>query len=408
MSILRAMKKYNLTFFEFIQQNLNADPQSLRLSLKKENFDFDIEDAVNQIEYRKKNATKLKRFIDSPIFLFPDMISGEQSSHQAVAVYHSSIVEKTDSILDMTAGLGIDAMTFALKGSKVTAIEMDSKKADTLKKNISSLGLMDFVVINADSINFLKSHDNYFEVIYIDPARRDSSLKRVYNLRDCSPDVIENQDLLVSKADRILIKASPLLDITQTIKDFNNLISIRAIGVKGECKELLIEISSKKENQELKIGAINLDNDGNFINQFWEAYNPYSEEKQNKQISFAGMEEILPGNFLLEPSSMIMKISPWSTICEKYTAKKLGKSSNLFVSSSFPKNFPGRITKIEKIIKKQDRKSFAGFPASVVSRNYPLSSEEIRKSFKLKEGDDKFIYASRLGEKPIMILTEKI
>ena len=105
---------------------------------------------------------------------------------------------------------------------------------------------------------------------------------------------------------------------------------------------------------------------------------------------------------------MIMKIAPWETICEKFSAKKIGKSSHLFISSSLPDNFPGRVTEIEKILKKQDRKSLSGFPASIISRNYPLSADEIRKSLKIKEGDNNFIYATRIEDKPIMILTKKI
>lgn len=404
----------SVSFFDFVKENAYEDPLKLRLQLKQKDYDFDLSYALIQIECRQKTAYKLKNFISNSHFLFPDKISAEQSSHQAVAKFHSSLFNNCKEILDMTAGLGIDALEIASTGAKIKAFELDHKKAKTLSHNAKVFGLNNLYVVNEDSISFLKNTSQKFDGIYIDPARRGESNKRLYNLGDCRPDVIENQNLLRSRAKKILIKASPLLDISQTLKDLKNIESIYVVGVKGECKELLIELNSQilsdneaADNQVFhakpfpSLTAINLDNEGKIISHF-------KSSNINVPIEMASISDITPGSYILEPSAMIMKIAPWSDLSKKYKAKKIGLSSHLFVSTSKPIDFPGRVTQIQKVLKKQDRKSLNGFPASVISKNHPLTSESIRKELNLKEGDSDFIYATRIGDKPIMLLTSSL
>lgn len=422
-------KKPSQEFKDFIQEHLNSDPINLRLNLKQKNYSFNLNDAITQIECRQKTFTKLKEFISSSDFLFPDLISAEQASHQAVAKFHASFLNKEDTVLDMTAGLGIDALTIAMNTKEVIALDIDENKSKILVHNARILNIDNLNVECRDSILFLQEGNHKFDVIFIDPSRRGQDNQRLYNLRHCSPDVLSHQDLLLSKSDRILIKASPLLDLTQTIKDLSNIISISAIGVKGECKELLIELSNKSDNsKKITLNAINLDNDGNIISffndyknlEFLSSENIEKLENNNSHtlpifsITLQELEnnlsdsEIISSYYILEPSAMIMKLAPWDAISIKYNAQKLGKSSNIFITDALPKEFPGRVSRIIKIIKKQDRKSLNGFPASVVSRNHPLSSQEIRKSLKLKEGDKYFIYASRFEDTPVIFLSESI
>lgn len=383
-------------FFDFIEKNKNADPYKLKLTKNLILKEFDLDFAIIQIESRKKSKGKLNNFINNSRFLFPDTISSEQASHQAIAKYHASLCEKNSSILDMSAGLGIDSLSFSQSGLDVTAIELDPIKAQVLDFNAKTLSAGNIKILNTDSIKYLLSSDSSFDIIFIDPSRRDTDNKRVYNLLDCSPNVVINQKLLMSHAEKILIKASPLLDITQTIRDFNNIASIRAVGVKGECKEILIELN-KKPTQEIILEAINLDPTGEILNKF-------TINNKPEEIIYL-KDDIYPGDFILEPSPMVMKLAPWSQICSIFNARKFGKSSHLFLSKDKPSSFPGRVTVLEKIIKKHDRKSIQGLPAIVVSKNYPLSADELRKELKIKEGEDNVIYASRINEKPIILLS---
>lgn len=403
-------EKAESNFYQFINDNLKKDPLSLRLKCNRENFDFDLELAITQIACRNKFRGKLEEFISNPLFLFPDILSGEQSSHQAVAKYHASLIGQSKTVLDMTGGLGIDALTFARNQCEVTVVELNKEKADILNKNSHILGLENFKVINADSCEVLAQTSIIYDCIFVDPARRNSNNQRVYNLHDCSPDILKLQDMMLSKSKRIFIKASPLLDISQTIVDFPRIKAIRAIGVKGECKEILIELNPELlpgESRMILTEAINLDNNGNIISVLsTERY--LKPGNENTNLFYLSEDDLKPGVFILEPSAMVMKLNPWAKICKDYNAKKFGVSSHLFISNDLPINFPGRVTKFDRFLTKKDRKSLIGFPASVVSKNHPLSSETIRNNFKLREGDDNFIYATRIENKPVFLLTQAI
>lgn len=401
------MENFSKEFFDFIADNKNIDPNTLRLSLSKKNFGFDLDFALTQIECRKKHNIKLKDLLINPYFLFPDNLSGEQASHQAIAKFHSSLVTGGAKILDMTAGLGIDACYFAKNANKVDAVELNPKKSEILNYNANLLGLRNLKVINGDSVNFLKETQDIYDLIFVDPARRDPNNKRLYNLHDCNPDIIANQELLLSKASEVLIKSSPMLDISQTIRDFRNISTIMAIGVKGECKEILIKLNSKLDinNPSIIAEAIDLDNDGFSISRFSINYSP--QIKESHEIRYLSTLQSIEGKYLLEPNAMVMKLSPWTEICNVFQSYKLAGSSHLFVSSEKPSGFPGRVTKIEQVLTNKDRKSISGLPASVISRNHPQSSDELRRILKLKEGDTNFIYATRVGNNPIMLLTSK-
>lgn len=394
------MKVKSKQFFDFVNANLDKDPIKLALSLKKSDYDFNINDALVQIECRKKNKLKLKEFVTEPQFLFPDKISSEQSSHQAVAKFHSSLIPSGLKGLDLTAGLGIDAMTMAKENKTITAVELDTNKAQALQHNKAIFQLDNLSVISGDAIEFLNNTSERFDFIFIDPSRRDESNRRLYNLHHCNPDVINNQELLKKKTERIFIKASPLLDIHQTILDFNGVHSIRAIGVKGECKEILIEITTNQAAvSKILLEAINLDNNGDVLYRF------STSDNDTESIRYITEKDIIEGSYLLEPSSMIMKIAPWGAICNRFNAGKIDKSSHLFVSENLPQNFPGKVSRIEKVVNKTDRKSLKGLPATVVSKNYPVTSDELRKKLHLKEGDQTYIYATSISGSNILIKT---
>lgn len=400
----------NKDFHDFIEANKFQDPNALRLSLKKAKFDFDVELAILQIEVRKKQSSKLKKFFSNPSFLIPDSVVAEQASHQAIASYHAALIPPGSLIADLTAGLGIDAFTLAERADKVVTVELDSRRALFINKNSETLGLKNIISQNEEAIRYLQENSDNFDVIFVDPSRRGDSHQKVYNLHDCRPDVLSHQDLLVDKAQTVLIKASPMLDITQTLKDFDNIRSIRAIGVKGECKEILVELSEKikdKPDGMVKLEAVDLDNEGNVISDFSVVRTKEGnlpENLKSNKVRFASKDDLKEGDYLLQPSAMIMKLSPWPEISSVFKAMKLGPSSNLFLTSEKPSHFPGRVMRIKQILKKSDLKNMAGMPVTVVSKNHPLSADRIRKTFGLKEGDDNFIYATRLDDKPVFIL----
>lgn len=410
------MENINDDFFKFVHDNLTADPVRLRLKhgSKQDPFSYDL--AITQIECRRRFGHKLPLFLANDRCIFPDKISGEQSSNEGVAFFHASLPEKGDRILDMTGGLGIDTFAFSKIASQIITIERDYNKFQALKHNLTVSNIKNVEILNCDSIEFIQLTPDNFDLVFIDPARRDLSGKRVYSLYDCEPDIISHQETVLSKCKRLLIKASPLLDITQTIKDFPGITSIRVVGVKGECKEILIEIDRSKntsttfpesKNTEPTLEAIELNLSGNIIYRF--VAETSSSYKTDVPITFADSSDLKQGNYLYEPSAMMMKLGAWVSLCQKFTGiKKFGQSSHLFVSKDLYEDFPGRISRIENMVTKQDRKAMKDLPVNIVSKNYPLSADELKKFLNTKEGDNKFLYASRIDRKPVMLLTEKV
>lgn len=421
-------------FISFVSDNLNADISKLVLKCRKLREDFNVDFALTQIECRRRTAKKLQRFIANPKFIFPSSIASEQSSNESVSAYHCSLISDCSTLLDMTAGLGIDLMVMAERCESAIGIELDELKAEVLRYNCEVMGVNNVEVICADSVEWVSTCRRRFNVIFIDPARRGEGNTRTYNFHDCQPDIIEIQNLLREKCDSLMIKASPLLDITQTLKDIDCVTAIRAVCVNGECKEILIESACKNDSSQTITNssqaiinpshtiinpsqtiinsthtiikeAVDLNDKGEVKSKFSCIFNP--DDPARSSIPYAEDKDLTSGNFLYEPNAGIMKLAPWSELCSQFTdLKKLAPSSHLFVSSTLYPHFPGRILEIEKLIEKKDRKTLKGLPANVTVRNYPISAQELRKSLQVKEGKDTFIYASRL-KNPVLILAKR-
>lgn len=393
----------SISFSDFVRNHVNDDPATLRLKYRNKPLGFDPEFAIMQIESRKRFRKKLQEAISCSGFLFPSVLSGEQASHESVASFHSSLIPDNATVADLTAGLGIDAFTIASKAGSVTALEIDSLKAEILSLNSKEMGIANLNVVNADSIKWLQENpDRSFDIVFIDPARRGDGNSRLYNLRDCSPDIILNQDMLLGRTKAIFVKASPMLDISQTLRDFPSVSSIKCVSVDGECKEVLLEL--RKNCRHISFDAINLHSDGEMISRF-----TYSSEEQGKETLWADMTDLRENTLLYEPDASMMKFSPWKIISQRFDPiKKLGPSSHLFVSDSLFSDFPGRILRLKGVLTKKDLKPLKGEKINVAVRNYPIAADLLRKKLSLQEGEDMFLYGTRIGEVPILLLAERV
>ncbi len=391
------------SFFEFIRLHLNDDPSVLRLKYRNKTTGFDPEFAILQIECRKRFKKKLKGVLSSSRFVFPTALSGEQASNETVASFHASLIDGNLSGADLTTGLGIDTLAIAGKAKSVMAFEIDPLKADILSHNSKELGRDNITVFTGDSIKWLKENpDEYFDFVFIDPARRGDGNERLFNLHDCSPDIISNQDLILNKTKVIFVKASPMLDISQTLRDFPSLCAVRCISVDGECKEVLLEL--RNDCPLISFDAINLHSGGGMISQFH-----YTSEENGNEIQWADDNDLKEDSFLYEPDASIMKLAPWNIISQRFNSiKKLGPSSHLFISNQLYKDFPGRILQLCRVLTKKDLKQLKGERINVSTRNYPLSADILRKKLSLREGIDTFIYGTRLGETPVLLLAERL
>lgn len=404
-------------FFDFIRENEKADTNSLRLRLAGRPLAFDLEFALMQIEARRAAASKLRKTLENQKFLFPHRLSAEQATAETVAEFHARLGEEICrrpprpenplSWLDMTAGLGIDAMAAAAAGFDVTACELNPAAAEVLKYN-SQLNSLDINVIAGDSIEWLKNNeDGHWDVIFIDPARRDASASRTYAFADCEPNVVEIMPLLLKRGERIIIKASPMLDISQVIKEIPETTEIFITSLKGGCKEVLVIIDPIDE--ERKIRCVNLLG-SNGLSEF-----KCSEADMGKQPEiFASEADFAQSGILFEPDASVMKTGAWARLTTDYPELiKIAKDTNLFLAPSSAeqqiKNLPGRLVSISKRLNSKELKQLKGRKLNIVCRNYPMKPDELRKKLKTADGGDDFLYAFRdFAGKPRHLLGQKL
>lgn len=386
----------------FIKENADRKPNELRLKYHGKDLGFDLAYAITQIESRGKFRHKLPAFTAAGL-VFPDSLAGEQATHEGVARWHANMAGVCGNVIDLTAGLGMDTFALADKALHVTACEKDSLRARALEANTKALGLEDKVAVaEGDCMDTLRGGEDRFDLAFIDPARRDGNNSRVYNLRDCTPDVTELLPEIMAKCSRLLIKASPMLDVSQTARDIPGLTALYAVSVKGECKEVLAEVGPS--STAIRYEAVDLTPEGEGISCFG-----YNADDAGADVVYAEASDIVPGAWLYEPNASVMKLGCWHQMQSRWPGlRKLDKSSHLFVSDALIPDFPGRGLRITGVPTGRGVKRLKGTRANVVSRNHPLGADALRRQLGVAEGDTTFIYGTRMASKPVLIVAERV
>ncbi len=392
---------------EFVQEHENEDTTTMRLKYageKATSFEFDLDFALIQIEARKKAKQKIPGFLANPYFVFPTLLSAEQASNEAVAKYHAKLIAGSSSILDMTAGLGVDDMSIAKTGVAVTACEIDQIKCEALEHNAKVMGLGDHIlVVCEDSIEYIKTQNKTFDMVFADPARRSSTGSKVHALSDCQPDILASLDNILSIAPRLLVKSSPLLDlalIRNTVRDLNH---IHVVCFKGECKEVLIDI--KKDSSFNGVTVVDLDREKE-ISRF---QTEFLETETLPKDAFSHLKSVTDFKYLYEPNAGVMKTGAWKKLVDKYPRlQKADMNTHIFLSDTLYADFPGRAMTILSEPDKKALKELRGTKMNVVSRNHPLSAPQIANKYTLISGSEKFLYAFRHHNTPTIIIAEQI
>lgn len=359
----------------YINQNLNSD--LTKLLLKKSPFpDVSMQEIVQQIKGRK-TAEKKFPFLTKEGIVFPPNLNLEQASSQSTAEYKAQNLNGK-SFLDLTCGFGIDAYFLSKNFDEVTLIEQNSELISIVENNWKTLGRK-ANFINENLEKFLENSQQKFDVIYLDPARRDQQNKKKFLLEDLSPNLLEIEEKLHSISDKIIVKLSPLIDISYLISELKNITEIQIIAVRNDVKELVLIIENNQltDNQQpTTIKCINLEsNDPEF------SFNLDDEKSSNSEFSESS-------NFLYIPNNSILKAGAFNIISEKFGLKKLHPNTHFYTSENKIENFPGRVLEIEKIEAKDLKK---GEKYNIVSKNYPLKPEEIKKKYKLNDGGNHYL-----------------
>ncbi len=339
--------------------------------------------------------------------------------------YEGDFSEET-GFVDLTGGFGVDFSYIASRlGVKSMYVERQAHLCEAAKENFGRLGLMNAIVKNGDGIEVLHSFASKKEaaasdslgitedqsqsllktnlglkLIFIDPARRDDAGNKVVSLKDCTPDVTLLQEEMLSKADYVIIKLSPMLDWHRAVSELNCVKEVHIISVNNECKELLLVLSARNMGN-LRIYCVN--DAQSFV------CDELDMESSSVKIAPFTLEEM---QYLYEPNASLMKAGCFGVLSERYDARMLSKNSHLFVSREPIAVFPGRsfrIIAISSFNKKELKRHLSGITkANIATRNFPLSVAELRKRLKLKDGGETYIFATTLSdESHVLVITEK-
>ena len=421
----------------FVQEHLNDD--TARLILDRAKWpEIDIDLAVNCIESRRKLKGKVQEWYENPDLIFPLKLSAEQCSSSATgafkAAYAQTIHEKTSEaqnkkmrIADLTGGYGVDSWSFSKVADQVLYCEMLNTLCNAARHNFAALGANNIQVnnITISPEHLCRSEHSYHpggsevidevaeanakessllssfqpDIIYLDPARRSETGKKVFLIEECTPDVLTLKDELFTHSRNILLKLSPMADITMVCERLGACCrEVHVVAMGGECKELLIWMDSEWSG-EYTITAAELNCHSSYL-----TFTP-SEEKSASPI-IASKEEIAEATHLFEPGKALMKSGAFNTLCHRFGLKKLGRSTHYYIIGNSHETSAIATTqeltelgKLYRIIshssldKRSIKAAGTAYPKSeVTARNIPMDTDTLRKKLGITSGDDAHIF----------------
>jgi 16S rRNA G966 N2-methylase RsmD len=385
---------------EFINKHL--DENIHQLALQSARFPaVDISLAIRQINGKQKIKAKVPLFYSNDDVLYPAQLSLEQSSSESTAKYKSSLCEG-NTLVDLTGGFGVDCCFMSERFEHAIYVERQAELCALATHNYKALNRNHIEVINAETEQYLAEMD-HVDWVFIDPARRSSSGNKVVLLSDCEPDVSALSPLLLQKATRIMIKLSPMMDITAAVKQLPTTSEIHIISVDNECKEVLL-LLEQKVHENPKITTVNFGKkDKKDVFEF------FQDEESIAQITFTTAAE----TYLYEPNASIMKSGAFKLIANRYGLHKLHKNTHLYTSVKLLLDFPGRVFEVQNQwgnSKKELKELASKIPkANISTRNFPLSVDELRKKLKIKEGGETYLFAFTLAnEQKVIIECKKV
>ena len=382
------MIEVNQSTLDYIRQHADEDVRQLALRGHK-CPDVDLQYALEQIAGRQKARTKLPSWAAIDGIVYPPHLSMEQCSSEVTARYKASIAGKGALFVDLTAGFGVDMALISQGFQKAVHVERQPQLCAISSENFRLLGLNHIEVFCGDGVAYLHTM-RHADLLFIDPARRDVHGGRTYDISDCTPNVLEILDEMLEKADRVMIKLSPMLDWRKAVADLGKVNEVHIISVDNECKELLLILS--KTMKPLRVFCVNND-------ECFEAVEGISSQPRP-----------LPQDmrYLYEPNASVMKAGCFDLIEQRFGVVQLERNSHLFVSDKEILGFPGRQFLIEKRTTMNKRELKAALAdvdqSNITVRNFPMSVAELRKRLKLKEGGDVYIFATTISDEGHQLL----
>lgn len=379
---------------EFINENLNANLS--KLILKGSPFsEATVQELAQQIQSKSKAKEKLPTWFSTSKIYYPPKLNIEQTSSEKTADYKATLVSGK-KLIDLTGGFGVDSYYFSKAFEEVFHCEINSEISEICQYNAEQLQTKNMRFYHKNGIDFISETSESFDVLYIDPSRRTDAKGKVFLIEDCEPNIIDNIDIFLSKAQKVLVKLSPMLDISDVLKKVKNIHQVHVVAVENEVKELLILIEQQNSNK-VKIVTINQTKHGNQYFDFMVQSNPESTSENTYQT---------PLKFLYEPNAAILKSGGFQQICNQYSVSKLHQHSHLYTNNERI-DFPGRSFKILNVFpfdNKSAKSKLKNLKANVTTRNFPMTVAQIRKRFKMSDGGDKFIFFTKDVESQLIVI----
>ncbi len=361
---------------------------------------------LQQVEGRQRTHDKLPTFAQIEDWWYPVRLSCEQCSSEATARYKAAIIrqlgEKQDILIDLTGGYGVDTYFLSEQTTQAHYVERNEELCRIAQHNFQ-IANKSIHVHNTSAEDFLAqypmagsvSSDVKKEVVvYLDPARRDAHGGKVFRIEDCEPNVIKILPSLRAISNTILIKFSPMLDITSALQSLGNEWDVHVVALHNEVKEIIFVTGNNR------IHAVNILHEGN---------DQFSFTRSEEKSALCAMADCIC-EYIYEPNAAIIKAGAFRLVSERYQLYKLDHNTHLYTADQLIEDFPGRVWKVtaQPIKNQRDIAALGIQRAAILTRNYPLTPEELRKKFKVQESDSHFLIGARIATKPTLILAERI
>ena len=381
----------------FIVEHEADDIHKLALSLKPID-DVSVTELLAQINGRKKAKEKLPEWYSCSGIYWPAPLSIEQCSSETAAKYKASLLS-AHTMADLTGGAGVDTYYLSKSFKRADYIERDARLCEVAQHNHKVLGANNIHHHQTEATAYLQQMAPV-DMIYLDPARRDENKHRVFLLENCEPNVVSLLPLLLEKADQVIIKTSPILDIRTTLDRLKNVLAVHIVGVNNDCKEVLY-ILGKRPMTSPDFYTVN--------------FTRNSSQRFHFNLHTEGMaattySEVL--QYLYEPNAAIMKAGAFRSIGAAFGLNKLHANTHLYTSDELQEDFPGRTFRVKHVLRVDKKSLLALLPekkANVSTRNFPMKPESLKKKFGLLDGGDIYLFGfTDYQEAKKIALTEKI
>jgi len=379
----------------YVAAHLHDDPAHLALQARR-HPGLPVPELVRQIQARQKARLKLPDWADNPDLIFPPALSVEQASSARTAAFKAALVGG-QRLADLTGGFGADTAAFAQTVAQVDYVERNPQLAAVVEYNLHQLGIRNVTTHATEALTFLKETPHHFDWLYLDPARRDTAARKIFRLADCEPDILKIMPLLLHKADKVLLKTSPMLDIEQAILELGQVRRLWVLAVDNEVKEVLYELGQEPAVDPERY-ALNLRRDG--------SQHEFRLNRARETRAIPRYAE--PQQYLYEPNAAVLKAGAFRSIGTAFEFLKLHQHSHLYTSDVLRADFPGRIFRVLAVEKADGAalKAHLGpeARAHVTTRNFPDSVAEFRKRTGIREGGDIYLFATTDLRGRLMVL----